>query len=49
MCRKNQLLGWSIIAFGLGVLLGARLGDCLFSTFLGLAAFLVGMRFLRKR
>ena len=38
MCRRNQLYGWILMAFGLGLLIGRCLDGSLLS---GFAAFLI--------
>lgn len=44
MCRKNQLLGWILLAFGLGLLIGLCLESCFFFAAVGVGLIIVGFR-----
>ena len=46
MCRRNQLLGWILLAFGLGLLIGLCLESCFFFAMLGLGLLVGGVRLL---
>ena len=48
MCRQNQLWGLALIAFGVGILLGAWLERCFFTTCFAVGVGVVGFGFLRK-
>lgn len=49
MCRRNQLLGWALIALGVGILLGAKLGACFLTTCLGVGLIMFGFNVARKK
>lgn len=48
MCRRNQLPGVALIAFGTGVLLASLLGGGIVAVFLGVVSLLFGICVLRK-
>lgn len=49
MCRRNQLLGWIMLAFGLGLLIGLCLETCFLSTCVGFGFTLFGFRWICQR
>ena len=49
VCRKNQLLGGMLIAFGLGLLMGKCLEASFMSTFFGLAIVVGGVMVVRQK
>ena len=49
MCRRNQLFGWILLAFGLGLLIGLCLESCLFSAVVGFGLTLLGFRLVGQR
>ncbi len=49
MCRQNQLLGWMLVAFGIGVLVGMRLESGLSGTLLAMGAVVGGFLVLTKK
>lgn len=48
MCRRNQLHGWILIAFGLGLLTGSCLESGFLVVFIGVGLAVGGFRLLRK-
>lgn len=48
MCRKNQLLGWAVIAFGVGLLIGTKLGAGFLTGCIGFGFIAFGFSFLWK-
>lgn len=48
MCRRNQLHGWILLAFGLGLLIGLCLESGFLAVFLGIGMALAGFRLLCK-
>lgn len=48
MCRQNQLWGWILVAFGVGVLFGSWLESGFFVCCLGLGAIVLGISTLRR-
>lgn len=42
MCRRNQLCGCTLIAFGFGLLIGACLESGFFSFFVGVGIMMLG-------
>ena len=42
MCRKNQLLGFCVVAFGLGLLIGCGMESGFWCCALGIGAIVVG-------
>lgn len=49
MCRRNQLLGCSIAALGVGVLIGTWIESGFFGHLLGLFAICIGLTVCRKK
>lgn len=49
MCRRNQLWGYALLAFGVGVLVGTWLDSGLFSHLFGLLAIFCGWGISRKK
>ncbi len=49
MCRKNQLLGIALAAFGLGLLAAVFFESMLFCGCLGLGCVVVGLCVLQKK
>ncbi len=49
MCRKNQLQGWAVIAFGIGLLIGTRIGGGFLVGCLGVGIIFFGFSLLLKR
>ena len=49
MCRKNQLLGGMLMAFGLGLLMGKCLEAGFMSSFFGLAIVVGGVAVMRQK
>lgn len=49
MCRRNQLFGWILLSFGLGLLVGLCLESCLFSALVGIGFAVVGFRIVCQR
>ena len=49
MCRNNQLVGCSLIGFGLGVLVGTILKSGFLSCLIGLSMLVLGFCILHKR
>lgn len=49
MCRRNQLLGCVLLAFGLGLLFGTWLKSGLICCLLGLLAILWGFAVCRRK
>ena len=49
MCRRNQLLGCALLAFGVGILLGTWLKGGLISCLLALLAIFWGVSVCRKK
>lgn len=48
MCRRNQLHGWILLAFGLGLLMGLCLESSLLLVILGVGLAIGGFRLLCK-
>ena len=49
MCRKNQLLGWIIISFFLGLLIGAQLDWGFWLCLIWIGGIVLGCSMLRKK
>lgn len=49
MCRRNQLLGWILLAFGLGLLIGKCLESGVTSSFVGVIIVFSGFFVLRQK
>ncbi len=49
MCRKTQLMGGLLIAFGLGLLMGKCLESGLMSTFIGLIIIMGGVMVTKQK
>ena len=49
MCRRNHLIGFVSVAFGLGVLIGTWIESGFLSGCLGLGLVCVGFVFVRKK
>ncbi len=49
MCRRNQLIGWILVAFGIGLLVGLRLESGFLCNCIGLCCLGCGFHFMRKR
>lgn len=49
MCRKNQLLGFAAIAFGLGMLVGGHISSGFWCTCVGIVVIAVGLTFFQKK
>lgn len=49
MCRQNQLLGWILIAFGAGLLIGCRLSSGFVCLCIGTGAIALGIAAMRKK
>ncbi len=49
MCRRNQLFGWILLAFGLGLLVGKCLDGGAVSTFVGIVIIFGGFHIMRQR
>ena len=49
MCRRNQLWGYALLAFGVGVLVGTWLDSGLFCHLFGLLAIFCGWGICRKK
>ena len=48
MCRRNQLLGWCLAAFGLGILLGAWMEGGFLCFLLGAGMMTLGWGVIRR-
>lgn len=48
MCRKNQLYGWAVIAFGVGLLIGMRIGSGFLMGCVGIGIIAFGFSLLGK-
>lgn len=49
MCRKNQLYGFTLIAFGVGLMIGNWLESGIFCFLLGLGGVFLGLWMLGKK
>lgn len=49
MCRRNQLLGWILLAFGLGLLIGKCLESGFLSTIAGIAIIIAGFCVMHRK
>jgi len=49
MCRKNQLLAFGLIAFGIGLLIGSSLESVFWSSLWGFGSIAAGLLLLLKR
>ena len=49
MCRKNQLWGWALIALGIGILIGAKMGNSFLVCCLGVALIAFGFGMFPKK
>ena len=49
MCRRNQLYGWILLSFGLGLLLGKCLEGGIIATFIGVAIVFAGLWVMRQK
>ncbi len=49
MCRQNQLRGFAIMAFGLGLLIGCCIESGFWCCMLGIAAIILGFGLLQKK
>ena len=49
MCRKNQLLGWAAVSFGLGLLIGNGLESGLLCLCAGLGIIVSGFCMCRRK
>lgn len=49
LCRRNQLLGYSVLAFGAGVLVGLWINSGFFAHCFGILLMGVGMYIARKK
>ena len=49
MCRNNQLVGCSLISFGLGILVGTILKSGFLCCLIGLGMLVLGFCILQKR
>ncbi len=49
MCRRNQLWGYILLAFGAGILVGTWLGSDLFCHLLGFLALFSGFGVCRRK
>ena len=49
MCRKNQLFGWILMAFGWGVLVGSWITKGFFCFCFGFGMMVLGCCILRRR
>ena len=49
MCRRNQLYGWMLLAFGLGLLTGKCLESGFVSTAAAVGVIFVGFCVMRQR
>ncbi len=49
MCRKNQLLGWAIFAFGLGLIVGNGFESGFWCLCAGLGAIIFGFCVCRRK
>ncbi len=49
VCRRNQLFGWILLAFGLGLLVGKCLDGGAVSTFVGIVIIFGGFHIMRQR
>lgn len=49
MCRRNQLIGWILLAFGLGLLIGLCLESSLLSSLAGIGLAVYGFRMVCRR
>ena len=49
MCRRNQLIGWIMLAFGLGLLIGLCLESCFLSSMAGILLVMCGFRTICHR
>ena len=48
MCRRNQLLGVSLLGFGVGLIIACRVESIFWCTCFGLGALLLGVAILQK-
>lgn len=49
MCRKNQLRGWAVLAFGLGLLIGNGLESAFFCLCSGIGLIIFGFCLCRRK
>lgn len=49
MCRKNQLLGFAAIAFGIGILVGSHIASGFWCSCIGIVVIVVGLTFFQKK
>lgn len=49
MCRQNQLFGWILIAFGIGLLIGVGLESGFWTCVLALASVILGFWVMKKK
>lgn len=49
MCRRNQLLGFGMLAFGLGLLVGCRVESGFFCSCWGIILTVLGVIWLQKK
>lgn len=49
MCRQNQLLGWILIAFGAGLLIGCWLSSGFLCFCIGIGAIALGVAIMHRR
>lgn len=48
MCRKNQLHGWAVIAFGVGLLIGTKISAGFLTGCIGFGIIAFGISLLGK-
>jgi membrane protein implicated in regulation of membrane protease activity len=49
MCRRNQLFGWMLLAFGLGLLIGKCLESGFISSCVGVGIIIAGLCVMRQK
>ena len=49
MCRRNQLLGFALMAFGIGLLMGCFIESSFLGGCLGIGAMSVGIAVIQKK
>ncbi len=49
MCRRHQLYGWMLVAFGLGLLIGQCVENGFVSSCVGVGIVVIGLGVMRKK
>ncbi|MBQ4601087.1 MAG: hypothetical protein IJO56_00650 [Oscillospiraceae bacterium] len=49
MCRKNQLYGWAVIALGIGIFIGCKMGGGFVTGCIGFGILAFGVSLLQKK